>query len=136
MAGNGSRGGTGRGSGGSLAERKNANAIAKGVRVLITDADRRAVDQSISRAQRKVDEFARKPPRNAFGIDRNAITAAEANLRNLLETKQRMAAPGASRRRNVDEARLAGRDRMNLRRVARRNAEFMNTLEGLRRARR
>jgi hypothetical protein len=134
MAGNGSRGGSSRSSGGSLAERRHANALAKGVRKLITDADRRRLDQAIATAQRRVDEYARRPPRNAFGLDRNAITAANAQLSGLLETRQRFAQPGAWRRKNAGEANMLGKQRMVQRRVARRNAEFMQTLEAIRRA--
>jgi hypothetical protein len=81
----------------------------------------------------KVEAYARKPPRNVFGIDRNAITMAEANLRNLQEAQQRMAQPGAWRRSGNLTAYLAGKDRLTARRVARRDAEFMARLNAMRR---
>jgi hypothetical protein len=63
--------------------RRVANSIAKGNLVRTSDADRRRFAQNRATAERALAEVRRKPPRNAFGLDRNAVYMAEKRVEGL-----------------------------------------------------
>lgn len=112
----------------SLAERKRANALRKGIIRQTTDADRRQRAQNLATAERALANVRANPPRNAFGLDRNAIRFAEARV-------ERLRAPMPDFRRvDTSSIRQAARDRLAIRRSNKQSAKVMRSMQTARRA--
>ncbi len=127
MAGNNNR--PGRGAGGSVAARRHANSVAKGIRVPHTEAQVRQFDQNIARAQRRLAEVTANPPRNAFGIDRNAAPMAQAHIDGLNAAKAR-----GFNFKDRSGIRQAAKERHLQARLAKRDKAFMDSMAAIRAA--
>ncbi len=119
----------GRGTGGSVEARRHANSVAKGLRIPLTEADHRQRAQYLDRAERRLAEVTARPPRNAFGIDRNAISMAQSQVDNLRKPLTRDWRP-KERSAITREA----KDRHLKARLAKRDNEFFDSLAAIRAA--
>jgi hypothetical protein len=114
--------------GSDAAARRIANSVRKGNLIPTTEADARNRAQALARAERKLAEYKQKAPRNVFGIDHNAIMAAESAVKRLKEPLPKYRKP--NRGDIKDQAKKRHLDK----RLQKRNAKFARTLQTRRKA--
>jgi hypothetical protein len=91
----------------SLAERKRANAVKKGLLTKTTEADKRSRAQILAREERKLAEMIKNPPRNKlYGVDRTAILIQKGYVERLREPIPQY------QRRETSAIRQAARDNL------------------------